>query len=234
MTKQFKKQEFKGLYVSFEGNEGSGKDTLISKLIPWLETLKIPNFLIREPGGVPVSEEIRKILVSFKGKMNPKTELFLFSACRSQNNEDVVIPHLEKGDIVLSNRTFDASSVYQGYAGGLGFDYANQVNRLAVGGCIPDFTFLLLVAVEVGLERVRKHDRVESAQGKVDRIEARGLKYHEKVLEGYKILAQNNSRFITIDTTEIDQNEVFEITKKIFTSKILSAWRKRNKLNYQS
>lgn len=217
----------KGVYISFEGNEGSGKDTLIANIIPWLKKQSFPVFPIREPGGVAVSEEIRKTLTTFKGNINPKTELFLFSACRSQNEEEVVVPHLEQGDILLSNRTCDASSVYQGYAGGLGFNFVRNVNKLAVD-LLPDFTLLLLVDVMVGLQRVKKQHRAESAIGQLDRIEAKDLAYHQKVLQGYKILARTDQRFITIDTTDLTQEEVFEQAKNIFLDKIIPLWKQRN------
>lgn len=217
----------KGLYISFEGCEGSGKGTIIAKIIPWLKEKGLSIFNHREPGGGPLSEKIRALLIDPNNTINSKAEFFLFSANRAQDIEDLVKPHLKNGDMILSDRTFDASVVYQGYAGGLGIDKLKEISLFAIDNTVADYTFLLVTKAEVALERVRQHNRVESKVGELDRIEAKGLEYHKKVYDGYCNLAKTDNRFVLIDTSDISLDQVYDKVKAVFEEKIIPEFERK-------
>jgi len=218
----------KGLYISFEGCEGSGKGTIIAKITPWLKGKGLPIFNHREPGGGPLSEKIRALLVDPSNTINSKAEFFLFSANRAQDIEDLVKPHLEKGDMVISDRTFDASVIFQGHAGGLSTERLKEISLFAVDNVVPDFTFLLITKAETALDRVAKHDRAESKVGELDRIEAKGIHYHKRVYDGYVELAKTGSRFILIDTTNISIDQVYNKVETVFEKIIIPEFKKRS------
>ncbi|MGD2120306.1 MAG: dTMP kinase [Gemmatimonadota bacterium] len=174
----------KGLFLVLEGVEGAGKSTQARLLSDWFLSLNVPHILAREPGGTPVGEAIREVVLD-RGRltMPAETELFLILGARAAFTRDLVLPALREGKVVLADR-FDMSTfAYQGYGRGLDLEQLKQSNRLATGGLVPDLYLLLDLPVALGLER---KGGVEEG----DRIEREGSTFLSRVAEGYRTLAQ--------------------------------------------
>lgn len=184
----------KGKFITFEGCEGAGKSRQIKLLCDYLDENGIKYVLTREPGGAPVSEKIREIILSTEsGGMTPVTEALLFAAARAQHVHDVIIPNLEKGIYVLCDRYIDSSYAYQAVANGLGADYIKTINERAMDGCLPDATIFLNLSPKDAFMR-------KGGADKNDRIEQTGLGFHNKVYEGYLEVAKEfPDRIIPID-----------------------------------
>ena len=198
----------KGFFITFEGIEGSGKSTQITLLSERLEKFKIHYFRTREPGGPPISEKIRKLLLDPENKeMAPLTEALLYQASRAQHVHEWILPKLNEGYVVLSDRFFDASTAYQGVARNLGKNLISQLNTIATNGLQPDLTFVIDVPLEIGLKRGRYGSRVDYPDGKGDRLEREHVEFHEKVKKAYMELCSENERFIRLDGM-VDQSHL--------------------------
>jgi dTMP kinase len=182
----------KGLFLVLEGVEGSGKSTQNRLLQDWLEGQGLPHTMAREPGGTPVGEAIRRIVLD-KGELDmpAETELFLMLGARAAFTRDVVLPALRKGHIVVADRYDLSTFAYQGYGRGLDLDQVRMANRMATGGLEPDCYLILDLPVEAGM------DRKGGPQGG-DRIEREGLQFLSRVRDGYRALAESmeNARLI--------------------------------------
>jgi dTMP kinase len=204
------KQKTNGKLISFEGSEGSGKSTQISRLAAHLQKSGRDVISTREPGGTEIGEQIRNIIVhNSKGEeMCAETELLLFTAARAQLVREVIAPALTSGKIVLSDRFLDSSTVYQGIGRNLAADPVNQINRFAVGNVMPDLTIVIDVPTEVSLARLKQR-----ASDLPDRMERENIDFYKKVREGYLVLAKGMpERFVVVDGTKSE--EVIE--KKIW------------------
>jgi dTMP kinase len=195
----------KGCFITFEGGEGVGKTTLINKIEEYLQSINKDYISTREPGGTPLGEDVRKILLSQDRKMfmSQYTELTLFLASRSQHIEQVILPAIQSNKIVLCDRFNDSSVAYQGHARGLGMDIVKQFCSFISQGLEPDLTFYLDLDPEIGLFKRKKRDEH-------DRIEAEEINFHNKIRDGFLIIAKNNpTRFHVIDARQTKE-EVFE------------------------
>jgi dTMP kinase len=202
----------KGLFVAFEGGEGSGKSTIIEKIYIWLRESGHECVLTREPGGIKISEKIRAVILDKENtEMDGRTEALLYAAARRQHLVEKVIPAINSGKIVLCDRFVDSSLAYQGYARGLGIDEVFEINKFAINDCMPNVSILFDIDPEIGLERIRKNSSRE-----VNRLDLEKIDFHNKVREGYtKIYENNKDRMIKINAEQsIDQ--VFEEVKRIF------------------
>lgn len=180
-----------GLFVTFEGVDGAGKTTQVRLLREALERDGEAVCVTREPGGDPVGEGVRNVVLH--GDIDARAELLLFLASRAQNVAHVIRPHLEQGGVVLCDRFIDSSVAYQGWARNLGIDLVRNLNRFATGGLEPDVTFLLDLLPDIGLERQTDHNRME----------AEGLAFLAKVREGFLQEAANSpSRFCVLDARQ--------------------------------
>ncbi len=189
-----------GVFISFEGSEGSGKSTQIDRLSSRLEKLGHSVTVTREPGGTEIGEEIRHLLKhSSSGKeMCPETELLLFAASRAQLVRQIIAPALGEGKVVLCDRFLDSTTVYQGVARKLSKDPVTVINNFAIGDLMPHLTVVLDVPAEVGLERIRH--RVSDLP---DRMEKENIQFYKSVREGYLVLARSlPERFVLLDGTE--------------------------------
>ncbi|HJM86376.1 MAG TPA: dTMP kinase [Candidatus Marinimicrobia bacterium] len=195
----------RGLFITFEGIDGCGKSTQARGLERRLEEEGNAPLLLREPGGTPISEDIRKVLLNpDNSSMAPENEALLLAASRSQLLKEVIIPRLEKGTIVLCDRYIDSTLAYQGFGRDLPQKWLRQINRLAFELAIPDKTFLFDLPVDVALSRLGNRQR--------DRIEATGVDFLEKVRNGFLTLAEQESdRYIILD----GQNQSEELEKDI-------------------
>lgn len=177
--------ERRGIFITLEGPDGGGKTTQARLLAERLRRAGVPAVHTREPGGTPIGEAIRELILNPANDLADATEVLLYAAARAQNVEQVIRPALVAGRVVIGDRFIDSSLAYQGYALGRGVEAVRQVNLFATGGLLPDFTLLLDVRPEEGLARVGGRCRGEA----VDRIEQRKLDYHRKVREYYLALA---------------------------------------------
>jgi len=187
-------------FITFEGIEGCGKTTQLRLLARRLETAGHAVTVTREPGGCPIADQIRNILLDAENRaITPLTELLLYAAARSQHMSEVVTPALEAGGIVLCDRFTDATIVYQGYGRRLDLAVIAKLNQLATGGMRPDLTVLLDCPAETGLKRAIS--RINSVAGaREERFELESLQFHQRVREGYLCLAQQEpERFVIID-----------------------------------
>jgi len=175
-----------GLFITIEGGEGTGKTTLAASLRERLEAEGCAVVTTREPGGIPIAEAIRDIVLRKENTaMDARTEALLYAAARRQHLVEKVMPALAQGAVVLCDRFVDSSLVYQGYARGLGIDEIGEINRFATEGCTPDLTLCLDLPPEAGLDRIRL-----SGSREVNRLDLEGLAFHRRVREGYRLIAK--------------------------------------------
>ncbi|MBF2078416.1 MAG: dTMP kinase [Synechococcales cyanobacterium T60_A2020_003] len=202
-----------GTFIVLEGGEGSGKTTQIKRLDcwlaahPWFQILQAhyPHAEIlttREPGGTPIGQAIRKVLLDQNSDevMQDRAELLLYAADRAQHVESYLRPALIQGSIVLCDRYTDSTVAYQGYGRGLDLGLIEQLNAIATGGLQSDLTLWLDVDVEIGLQRTKQ-------RGSLDRLEQASLDFHQRVRAGFQVLAhQYPKRIVRIDASlEPDQ-----------------------------
>lgn len=188
------------MFITFEGVEGCGKSTQARMLFHHLEQRGIRCILTKEPGGTYIGGQIRQILLSSKNSnLIPLAELFLYQADRAQHFQELVLPALQKGIWVISDRCFDATTVYQGMARGLDMTLIQGLNRLATSGKTPDLTFLIDCDPRLGLTRAFDRARSGPEEAGQLRFEKEGLSFHERVREGYLSLAGKDKRFCILD-----------------------------------
>jgi len=187
----------RGKLITFEGIDGSGKTTQIRLLEKYLSGRGIDFISTREPGGTELGREIRSVLLeNAKVSVEPDAELLLYAADRAQHVRRVIVPSLAAGMTVLSDRFYDATTAYQGYARGFDLEFVGLLNDFATGGLKPDLTFLFDLAVESGMSRTRK--RVDAKKGAVtpDRLDREPEEFHRRVRQAYlEIAAREPQRF---------------------------------------
>lgn len=190
-----------GLFVTFEGGEGSGKTTQLKALLAHLRAAGRHAVETQDPGGTPIGKLIRGLLLDRENtRMAATAELLLYEASRAQLVHEVIRPGLLEGRIVLCDRFADSTSAYQGYGRGLDMDLIARLNALATGGLRPDLTFLLDLDPEAGLARASQ--RITQLQGRHDRIEAEVLGFHQRVRAGYlAIAAAEPDRVVVLDAS---------------------------------
>ena len=180
----------KGLLITFEGIEGSGKSTQIQYAYDFLKKQKRKVLFLREPGGVKISEKIREILLDVKSReMGQECETLLYMAARAQLVQEVLAPALNKGTIVLCDRFLDSTIAYQGYGHGVDIVLIKKIGLFATKGITPDLTFVFDVKVKEGLSRIKRAK---------DRIEQRNLGYHNRVRQGYLAIARKEPKRVKL------------------------------------
>ncbi len=206
----------KGLFIVFEGGEGTGKTTAIESIYDWIIEKGLKCIKTREPGGIKIAEEIRQVILNKENtKMDGRTEALLYAAARRQHLVEKVIPALEDGYIVLCDRFIDSSLAYQGYARGLGIDEVMSINKFAIGDYMPDLSILFDLDPKIGLERISI-----SGEREVNRLDLEKMEFHEKVREGYnKVYNDNKERIIKINADQSKEDIVNEL-KKILNNKL--------------
>ncbi len=187
-----------GYFISVEGGDGSGKSTQINKIEAYLRAKGLELVLTREPGGTPIAEKIRTLILDpTNGALTARAEMLLYAAARAQHVEEKILPALAEGKTVLCDRFVDSSIAYQGYGRGLGEAVA-AVNAIATGGKAPDLTIFLDISPADGMARKQQQDGHA-----LDRLEQESLAFHERVYEGYlRLAAENPSRIAKIDATK--------------------------------
>ena len=198
----------KGIFISFEGGEACGKSTQIKMLKEYISNHSNPEkfYFVREPGGPPLAEEIRKLILNYEeDKPLPMTELLLFCAARVQNANKKIIPALNEGKVVIADRFYDSTIAYQGMARNImSAQNILSLTKMIIGDLKPDATIYLQLDPEEAFKRKNKMDE------KLDRIESEGMEFHKKVKEGYDYIAKiEPERFIPIDASK-SPTEVFD------------------------
>ena len=197
MTLHTSTPEAPGYLLTFEGGEGGGKGTQIEGLVAHLRSLGYPVTQTHEPGGTRIGDAVRRILLDPDHRgMDGRTELLLYEASRAQLLREVIHPALAQGHVVVCDRFSDSTTVYQGYARGIALAVITQLNTITTGGLRPDCTVLLDLDPGIGLQRIQE-------RAHLDRVEAEGLAFHQRVRQGYRMLAaEEPERFLVIDASQ--------------------------------
>lgn len=185
-----------GLFITLEGPDGCGKSTQAAQLYERIKAAGVAALLTREPGGTPVGEALRRIILDPESDLADQTEVLLYAASRAEHVEKVIRPALARRVVVVAERYVDSSLAYQGYALGRGVEVVRQVNAFATGGLTPDLTLLLDVSPEEGLARAGARRKG------ADRIERREVDYHRRVREYYLSLAKEEPRRVRLIPTD--------------------------------
>jgi dTMP kinase len=201
----------RGLFITFEGPEGSGKSTQLRLLAKRLRAAGCDVLETAEPGGTPIGMQIRRVLLDAKNQdLSPTTELLLMFAARAQNVDQWILPALAAGRIVLCDRFTDSTLVYQGAARGLGAEVVYDLDRIACRGLVPDLTLLIDIDTETGLKRA--HQRNALTSGVETRMDTQSLEFHRKVREAYRQLAEDEPKRIRlIDGTRTEAQVAEEV-----------------------
>ena len=199
----------KGKFLTFEGCEGVGKSKQMKLLKEYLDNNKIDYIVTREPGGDPISEKIRNLILDKNNDtMTDECEALLYAASRAQLLKNQIAPRLERGELVVCDRYFDSSFAYQAYARGLGMEFVEKINEYAIKNFMPDYTIFLNLSPEQAFKRKGGVDTG-------DRLELSGMDFHNRVYEGYLAIAKAYpERFIVIDAS----GEKWETKGKILSA----------------
>jgi len=198
-----------GVLVAFEGVEGAGKSTQVRALADALRAEGRDVLVTREPGGTPVAERIREVLLVPGDAMHPRTEALLYAAARAEHLERLVVPALDAGQVVLCDRFLDSSLAYQGFGRDLGLDEVAEINRWATGGVLPDVVVLLDLDPREGLARVARR------AGDPNRLDREDLAFHQRVAEGYAELARRQAdRFVVVPA----DGDPAEVTRRVLAA----------------
>ena len=207
-----------GIFISLEGDDGAGKTTAARNIKNELEKMGLEVVYTREPGGSPIAEQIRQILLDPANKaMDAKTEAVLYAASRNQHVKDTILPALQEGKIVLCDRFLDSSIAYQGYGRKLGADRIEHLNDFVLEGLRPDLTLFFEVSDETG------HKRMVS-RGDMNRLDQESRQFHEDVRQGFRKIKSNpaNTERIHVVNAEGSVEEVLEQSMKIICEYIKS------------
>jgi len=213
-----------GAFITFEGIEGSGKSTQISRLLHYLSNSGIPATLTREPGGTPIGDQVRKVLLDPANKLlDPTAELLLYAASRAQHLREIIRPELDAGRVVLCDRFSDATLAYQGYGRGLSTDTIRELDRIVTAGLRPCLTILLDIDAETGVGRARGRNTAQGLDGEA-RFENEELAFHNRVRDGYLTLAkQDPGRIRIVDagrTPDAIQEDIRRIVDEVLDKTI--------------
>jgi dTMP kinase len=191
-----------GLFITFEGPDGSGKTTQAQLLYEYLQERGYPVFLTREPGGTGIGDQIREVLHSLENtEMLPQAEILLYSASRAQLVGQIIRPHLARGEIVLCDRYADSTLAYQGYGHGLNLQVLQVITSFATGGLKPDLTIYLDIDVEEGLRR--KLAAYQIGEAEWNRMDQQEIVFHRRVREGYlQMAAAEPERWVIIEAAQ--------------------------------
>ena len=207
----------RGLFITFEGPDGSGKSTQLRILAARLRARGRTVVETAEPGGTPIGTQIRRVLLDSKNlEMRPTTELLLTFAARAQNVDETILPALSRGEIVLSDRFTDSSLVYQGAARGLGPEVVYEVDRIACRGLVPDLTIVVDIETELGLARAR--GRNQKTQDVETRIDEQAVGFHRKVREAYlQLAADEMNRVRLVDGSRSEESVGNDVWDAVLT-----------------
>ena len=200
----------KNLFVSFEGPEASGKSSQIKLLAKYLKKNRIPYITTREPGGTKIGEKLRRIILDKKQNISPSEEILLLMSARLNHINNIIIPSLKKGKIVICDRFADSTFVYQGYVNNFGLKKTLDLHKKLLNNFLPTKTFLFIL----NSNEINRRLKLRKNKNKYDKI---NKDFHNKVIRGYKKISKNNKRFYIIDATKsintISEKIIREIIK---------------------
>lgn len=198
-----------GSFITLEGGDGSGKSTQLKKLTDYLVENGYDCVFTREPGGTKISEEIRKIILDGSNvEMTDKAESLLYAAAREQLVDELILPSVKAGKLVVCDRYLDSSIAYQGYGRELGEEYVKSINAKVIERCMPEVTLFFDISPAKAFER-------KGGEDKDDRLEQSGMAFHERVYKGYKTLAENDPKRIAVIDAGKSVEEVFGQVLKV-------------------
>ena len=191
------------MFLTFEGIEGSGKSTIMERMAEQLYKQGLPVRMTREPGGTAFGKELRRLLLDIRSAdFSIKAELLLFLADRAQHVQEVIMPALGDGAILLCDRYADSTIAYQGYGRGMPLDQMTRLIEFATGGLCPDMTLLFDLPVELGLARAWERNREEGSEVSEGRFEAERLEFHQRIRAGYlELAAKHPMRYAVVDAS---------------------------------
>ena len=204
----------RGKFITFEGPDGSGKTTVSTQVVERLKKDGFPVILTREPGGIAIAEQIRNVILDpANTAMDDRTEALLYAASRRQHLVEKILPALEEGTNVISDRFVDSSLAYQGCGRHIGIEPVMEINRFAIEGNMPDYTIFLDIDAETGLERIHK------GRTYLDRLDQEKLSFHMDVWNGYRqIIDMYRDRMIIIDASREPEHvieDAYQAVKEI-------------------
>ena len=221
----------KGLLITFEGLEGCGKTTQAKMIYDFLIKQKIPSIYTKEPGGTKIGDKIRKILLDQKNDgMDYKTEMLLFLASRAENVRLIILPALEEGKVVISDRFYDSTTAYQGYGRGIDLKNIKHLNSLVVGKAIPDLTFVLDIDPYEGLRRSASFGNSREMRFEEEFINKKiigGKLFLERVRQGYDQLSRKETGRIKMINANRKKEDIFEEIIKIVKRKKANSVQRR-------
>lgn len=208
-----------GLFITFEGPDGAGKTTQIRRLADEITRQGHEVIMTREPGGTPIGDKIRSIILAPEhGEMVSQAEVLLYAASRAQHVHEKIIPALQAGSIVLCDRFIDASIAYQGFGLGIDVETVRMINRFASSGIAPSRTYMLDIPAEESLKRL--HKRSQGTNDGLDRIEQRELDYHRAVREAFLGIAERErDRILLVRADRPEEEIAAEIAKDYYNLK---------------
>lgn len=198
-----------GRFISFEGPDGSGKTSVLEQILPEIRKWTDKNVILtREPGGSEIAESVRHIILKPENTaMDSRTEALLYAASRRQHLAERVLPALNRGDWVITDRYVDSSIAYQGVARGIGIEEVYEMNQFATEGLMPELTLYLDVRAEVGLSRIERNRHVDE----INRLDKEKLEFHQQVRQGYlQVLERFPERIIQINA----ENDIDTVSKE--------------------
>ena len=214
----------KGLFITFEGLEGCGKTTQAKMLFDFLIKQKIPSIYTKEPGGTKIGDKIRKILLDQKNDgMDYKTEMLLFLASRAENVRLIILPALEEGKVVISDRFYDSTTAYQGYGRGIDLKIVKHLNSLVVGKAIPDLTFILDIDPYEGLRRSASFGNLHEMRFEEEFLNKKiieGKLFLERVRHGYYQLSREETGRVKIIDANRNKEDIYNEIVEIVNKKI--------------
>lgn len=203
----------KGLFISFEGLDGSGKSSVLEKIQSKVKNFfyNIDSIFVREPGDSEIGENIRTLLLNPNYKMSALTEAFLFAAARAELFNNINIKnHLKNNGLLISDRYIDSTIAYQGYGRGLSIDKLLEINKYATNGLMPKYTFFLMI------EPQKAYERIWMNRMRKDRLDGEDLKFYNTIYEGYlNIIRENSLRAIVIDASKTLEDVVVSVWDKL-------------------
>ena len=205
-----------GVFITVEGGEGCGKSTVLSIVIERLKQEGYDALVTREPGGIDISEQIRSVILDVNNtKMDKVTEALLYVAARRQHVVEKLQPLLSEGKVIISDRFVDSNLVYQGYTRGVGIDTVWEMNKYAIGDCMPSLTILFDLDPKIGQERISANKNRE-----FNRLDKEKLDFHYKIREGYlKVAEKYNDRIKVVDASKTIE-EVSEVVYNLIKDEI--------------
>lgn len=208
----------RGLFITLEGPEGAGKTTILNMLVKHYQEKGINIVKTREPGGIPIAEKIREVILNPNHtEMDARTEALLYAAARRQHLVEKVVPALKEGSIILCDRFIDSSLAYQGHARGIDMNEIWSINQFAIDGVMPQLTLYFDIDPKLGLERINSTDNRE-----VNRLDLEKLEFHLLVQEGYyEILEKYPDRIKKVDASQTTE-QVFDQAKNLINEFVVN------------